>query len=98
MKLEIEKHEGGLRIRIESPGDREHSALEAERLLEAVRECGKTSSWACPSGECVNIATMHATAEQGAVVLVLTPRPGETFSEPAIQECLHYTLDQSLRS
>ncbi len=98
MKLHVEKQDGGLRIRIEYLEGREHGALEAVRVLEAMAECRKRSSWACPSGECVNIGTMDAKADDGAVLLTLAPRAGEELSEPAIEECLRYMLDLSIRS
>jgi len=87
MQFHVEKQDGGLRIRIENLAGREHD------VLEAVRECRKRSAWACPSGECVNIGTMDATADAGAVLLTLAARPGEELSGAAIEECLRYMLD-----
>jgi hypothetical protein len=98
MKLHVEKQDGGLRIRIAYPGSREHGVREAVRVPESMRACGKRSAWAWPSGECVNIGTMDAKAGDGTVLLALAPRQGEALSEPAIEECLRYVLDQSVRS
>jgi hypothetical protein len=91
MKFHVEKRGSGFRIRIDSLVGRE------QEVLEAIRECRKRSAWACPSGECVNIGTMDAKADEGAVLLTLAPRPGEELSEPAIEECLRYMLGQSIR-
>jgi len=92
MRFHVEKRGSEFRIRIESLAGREHE------VLEAIRECRKRSAWACPSGECVNIGTMDARADEGAVLLTLAPRPGEELSEPAIEECLRYMLAESIRS
>lgn len=85
MKIHVGRQDGGLSVRIENLAGRE------DAVLEAVRECRK-SAWACPSGECMNIGTMEALAEEGAVFLTLTPRPGAELSPTAIEECLHYML------
>lgn len=88
MKFHIEERDCGLQIRVEELAGREQD------VLEAVRECRKHSAWACPSGECVNIATIDAERSEGVVRLNLTPRPGAKLSGLAIQECLHYILSK----
>jgi len=92
MKFHIEERDRELEIRIEELAGRE------DDVLEAVRECRRRSAWACPSGECVNFATIDAERSEGAVLLKLTPRPGEKLSGSAIQECLRYILHQPIRS
>lgn len=92
MKFHVEKQDRGLSIRIENLAGRE------DAVLEAVRECRRSSAWACPSGECMNIGTMDARAAEGAVFLTLTPRPGAELSASAIEECLRYMLGQTTKA
>lgn len=92
VRFHVEERDRGLEIRIEELAGRE------EDVLQAVRECRKHSAWACPSGECVNIASIDAERSHGTVLLHLTPRPGEKLSGAAIQECLRYILDQPAKT
>jgi len=90
MKYRIDKQETGLSVRVEGLAGQEQT------FLEAIRQC-RSSAWACPSGECLNIETMEARAVEGGVTLNLTARPGEQLSSSAIEECLHYMLKQAIK-
>ena len=87
MDLRIETVEGGLRVTIAGVAGREPA------VLEKLRVC-RQSAWACPSGECLNIATMEQRAEDGRVLLALGPRPGEQLRAAAIEQCLRYMLHE----
>jgi hypothetical protein len=90
MKYHIEKQLQGISVRIEGISGEEKA------LLDAVSQC-RQSAWACPSGECLNIETTEARAEQGSVLLTLTPRAGVQLNLSAIEECLSYTLHQAVK-
>jgi len=85
MKVHIEKAGAGLNVRIDDAAGRE------QLVLEKIRSCRQTA-WACPSGECMNIATMQEHAGEGWVSLALVPRPGAELSAAGIEECLRYML------
>jgi len=85
VNVHIEKAGAGLNIRIEGTAGRE------QLVLERIRSCRQTA-WACPSGECMNIATMQEQAGDGWVSLTLAPRPGGELSAAGIEECLRYML------
>lgn len=89
MNVHIEKVGNGLSVRIDDAAGREHL------VLEKIRDCRRTA-WACPSGECMNIATMEEHAGQGQVCLRLTPRLGEVLSAAGIEQCLRYVLQESI--
>ena len=85
MELRVENVPTGLRVDIDGAAGRE------EVLLERIRGC-RHGSWACPSGECVNIGTMDISAQDGHIVLMLAPRAGAQLSAPGVEQCLRYTL------
>lgn len=91
MKYHIEKTDSGLKVRIDDVAGQEQA------LVQAIRQC-RQSAWACPSGECMNIGTMEERAENGSVLLLLTPRPGAQLNPSGIEECLHYTLHQAIKT
>lgn len=90
MSLEIEKAAAGLRVRISDVAGREHA------LLERIRSC-RQSAWACPSGECMSIASMDEQPGEGSIVLTLTPRPGDELSPAGIEQCLRYMLQEFIK-
>lgn len=91
MKYHIEKTDSGLKVRIDDVAGQEQA------LVQAIRQC-RQSAWACPSGECMNIGTMEERAENGSILLLLTPRPGAQLNPSGIEECLRYTLHQAIKT
>ncbi|MDH4189231.1 MAG: hypothetical protein OEW21_03360 [Betaproteobacteria bacterium] len=85
MEIRIENVAAGLSVRIDGVAGREQA------LLERIRGC-RQGAWACPSGECMNIGTMEGRAEDGEVILTLSPRPGAQLSVRGIEQCLRYSL------
>lgn len=91
MKYHVEKTDSGLKICIDEVAGQEQA------LVQAIRQC-RQSAWACPSGECMNIGTMEERAENGSVLLLLTPQPGAQLNPSGIEECLRYTLHQAIKT
>lgn len=87
MAFRIESTGTGLTVRIDEVAGRE------SRVLEKIRDCRKTA-WACPSGECMRIATMEESSGDGYVVLELTPRSDQPLSASGIEQCLRYMLHE----
>lgn len=85
MKFHIDQRESGLQVRIEDAAGNE------EALVGAIRRC-RQSAWACPSGECMNIADISERVEAGRVSLTLIPRPGAQLDPSGIEHCLRYML------
>ena len=85
MKFRIEERDGGLSVHIDDIAGREQA------LVDAIRTC-RTSAWACPSGECMNIAHIAERVEQGTLILALTPRPAARLDARGIEQCLRYML------
>lgn len=87
MRFFVERQGARLNVRIEELAGREQA------VIEALRAC-RASAWACPSGECVNIGTMDAWADEGVVHLTLVPRAGASLSAAGIELCLRYMLGE----
>jgi len=84
-------------FRIEGQGAQLHVRIDndshtGQQVLEAVHACKTLSWWSCPSGECSKIGAYEARREDEAVVLLMTPRAGETLSPSGVAECLRYVL------
>jgi hypothetical protein len=89
MNFHVEQRGDGLAVRIEGVAGREQA------LLAALRAC-RQSAWACPSGECVNVADIAERVEDGALLLSLTPRPAARLDARGIEQCLRYMLPEAL--
>lgn len=84
-------------FRVEGDGVRlqvriENESRSGEQVLEAVHACRSLSWWSCPSGECSKVGNCEAQRDGEAVILLMTPRAGETLSPGGVAECLHYVL------
>lgn len=89
MRFSVEERDGGLSVRIDGVAGREQA------LVDAIRAC-RTSAWACPSGECMNIAEIGERIEQGTLVVALTPRPAARLDPRGIEQCLRYMLPEKV--
>lgn len=85
MDYRVEKHGEQVSIRIDGVAGREQA------VIDEIRRC-RQSAWACQSGECMNIGTMEARAQDGSVLLTLTPRPDAQINPAGIEICLRYLL------
>ncbi len=91
MRFSVQEQDGGLSVRIEGVAGREQA------LLEAIRAC-RASAWACPSGECMNIAAIAERIENGSLILALTPRPAARLDARGIEQCLRYMLPEDAKA
>ena len=91
MKYWIIEQGDGFSVRIDGVRGQEQT------LLNKIHRC-RQSAWACPSGECRNIASIEERAEGGGIVLTLTPRPDTQLDRAGIKECLHYMLGQPVEA
>ncbi len=91
MKFHLEKRGAGLSVRIDDVAGLE------QVIVEAIGRC-RQSAWACPSGECVNIASLQQQAGQGSVTLLLAARPGAELDAAGIEQCLRYMLPHAVRA
>ncbi len=91
MRFSVQEQDGGLSVRIEGVAGREQA------LLEAIRAC-RASAWACPSGECMNIAAIAERVENGSLILALTPRPAARLDARGIEQCLRYMLPEDAKA
>ena len=91
MKLRIEKRDTGLEVRIDGIAGQERA------VIEAIQRC-RQSAWACPSGECMNIASIAERVADGCAFLTLTARPGVELSPSGIEQCLRYMLPQAVKA
>ncbi len=89
MRFDVQEREGGLSVRIDGVAGREKA------VLDAIRSC-RGSAWACPSGECMNIADITERVEQGSLILSLTPRPAARLDPRGIEQCLRYMLPEEV--
>jgi len=87
MRYSVQEEDGGLSVRIEGVAGREQA------VVDAIRAC-RASAWACPSGECVNIAEIAERVEDGSLILALKPRPAARLDARGIEQCLRYMLHQ----
>lgn len=67
----------------------------AEEVIEAMGRC-RQSAWACPSGECLKIATMETCANGDALAVRLRPLPDAKLSIASLGECLKYQLPKEI--
>lgn len=91
MKYWIIEHGHGFNVRINDVRGEEQT------VLDKIRRC-RQSAWACPSGECRNIASIDERTEDGSIVLTLTARPDTQLDRGGIKECLHYMLGQAVEA
>jgi hypothetical protein len=91
MKYWITEQGNGLTVRVDDVCGQEQA------LLEKLHRC-RQSAWACPSGECRNIASIDERSENGGLVLTLVPRADVRLDRDGITECLHYMLGQAVES
>jgi hypothetical protein len=91
MKYWIMEQGNGFSVRIDDVRGQEQT------LLNKIHGC-RQSAWACPSGECRNIASIDERAEGGRIVLTLMPRPDTKLDRGGIEECLHYMLGQAVEA
>lgn len=82
--------DGGIEVRIEDIAGQE------QKVLEAIRQCRQSSSWACPSGECRSIGDMEERVDNGGIVLTLAPRADTRISLKGLEECMGYMLHQAI--
>jgi hypothetical protein len=91
MKYWIIEQGNGFSVRIDDVRGQEQA------LLDELHRC-RQSAWACPSGECRNIASIDERSESGGVVLTLVPRADARLDRAGITECLRYMLGQAVES
>lgn len=91
MKYSVSKQDTGISVRIEEVAGQEQA------ILEAIRQCRQSSSWACPSGECRSIGEMDERLEDGGIVLTLSARPGAEINLKGLEECMGYMLHEAIR-
>ncbi len=91
MKYWIVERNGDFSVRIDAARGQE------QVLLDKIHRC-RQSAWACPSGECRNIASIDERTEAGSIVLTLTPRPDAQLDRAGIRECLRYMLGQDVEA
>jgi hypothetical protein len=89
MKYWIIEQGNGFSVRIDNVRGEEQA------LLDKLRRC-RQSAWACPSGECRNVASIDERADDGSIVLSLAPRPDTRLDRAGITECLQYMLGQAV--
>jgi hypothetical protein len=89
MKYWITEQGNGFSVRIDDVRDQEQA------LLDKLRRC-RQSAWACPSGECRNVASVDERVDDGSIVLTLAPRPETRLDRAGITECLQYMLGQAV--
>lgn len=91
MKYSLSKlDDGGIEVRIADIAGQE------QQVLEAIRQCRQSSSWACPSGECRSIGDMDERMDNGSIVLTLSPRPDTRINLKGLEECMGYMLHQAI--
>ena len=91
MKYWITEQGNGFSVRVDDVGRQE------QELLDKLHRC-RQSAWACPSGECRNIASIDERSDSGSVVLTLVPRADVRLDRDGITECLRYMLGQAVES
>jgi hypothetical protein len=91
MKYWIIERDGGFSVRIDEVRGQE------QMLLDKIHRC-RQSAWACPSGECRNIASIDEHVEGGSIVLTLAARPDTQLDRAGIRECLRYVLGQAVEA
>jgi hypothetical protein len=91
MKYWIAEQGNGFSVRIDDVRGQE------QELLNKLHRC-RQSAWACPSGECRNIASIDERAEGGSILLTLAPRPDTRLDRAGISECLQYMLGQAVEA
>jgi hypothetical protein len=91
MKYWIVEQGNGFSVRIDDVRGQERV------LLDKLRRC-RQSAWACPSGECRNIASIDERADDGNIVITLAPRPDIRLDRAGITECLQYMLGQAVEA
>jgi hypothetical protein len=91
MKYWIIERDGGFSVRIDDVRGQE------QMLLDKIHRC-RQSAWACPSGECRNIASIDEHVEAGSIVLTLAARPDTQLDRAGIRECLRYVLGQAVEA
>ncbi|MDK9705322.1 MAG: hypothetical protein OEL20_19530 [Sulfuritalea sp.] len=89
MKYKIEKRDNEVVIRFEQLGDR------AQAVIGAMSRC-RQSAWACPSGECMKIATMEASGDGEGLAVRLKPRSDSELSVASLGECLKIQLPKQV--
>ena len=67
-----------------------------QTVIEAIRRC-RQSAWACPSGECMQIAELETNSDQQGVCITMTPRPDVELNLASIRECLAYQLPKAAK-
>lgn len=86
MSFSIERRGDEVLVRIEN------ATLSEQEAFDTVCACRSQSWWSCPSGECAKIGACDTQRDGDAVLLSLSPRPGEALSVPGIEECMRYVL------
>ena len=89
MKFNIEKQGNEVVIRFE------HLEGQVQEVIDAIGRC-RQSAWACPSGECMKIATMETAADGSSLAVRLLPRPDAELSVTSLGECLKYQLPKAI--
>jgi hypothetical protein len=90
MKYHIEQQGNEVVIRFEKLGSH------AETVVAAMGRC-RQSAWACPSGECMKIATMETSGDGDALAVRLKPRSDSQLSVAGLGECLKYQLPKEIQ-
>ncbi len=88
MRYDISAH--GDDVNIEVTG----TAGRAERLLTSLQQC-QQGECACPTDQYDRLAEIDVRADDDAVTVRLTPRPGEHLDADELRACLDYTLAQT---
>ena len=86
MSFSIERRGDEVLVRIEN------ATRSEQEVFDTVCACRGQSWWSCPSGECSKIGACDTERDGEAVLLSLSPRPGEALSVPGIEECMRYVL------
>lgn len=89
MKFSIEKQGNEVVIRFDQLDEK------VQEVIDAIGRC-RQSAWACPSGECMKIATMETTADGDALAVRLLPRAESELSVTSLGECLKYQLPKAI--
>jgi len=90
MKYHIEQQGKDVVIRFEKLGN------QAEAVVAAMGRC-RQSAWACPSGECMKIASMETSGDGEALAVKLKPRGDSELSVASLGECLKYQLPKDIQ-
>ena len=90
MKYHIEQQGKDVVIRFEQLGN------QAEAVVAAMGRC-RQSAWACPSGECMKIASMETSGDGEALAVKLKPRGDSELSVASLGECLKYQLPKDIQ-